>query len=46
MSQAVAEEMVKENPNAVAVVVPDAAHFIAIEQPTAFEQTVRKWLGV
>jgi pimeloyl-ACP methyl ester carboxylesterase len=46
MSQAVAEEMVKENPNAVAVVVPDAAHFIAIEQPAAFEQTVRKWLGV
>jgi pimeloyl-ACP methyl ester carboxylesterase len=46
MSEAIAEEMVKENANASVVVVPDAAHFIAIEQPEAFERIVREWLGV
>jgi pimeloyl-ACP methyl ester carboxylesterase len=46
LSQASSEEMIKANPNASLVTVPDAAHFIAIEQPEAFARIVREWLGV
>ncbi len=46
LSQATAEEMVRENPNASLVVIPDAGHFIALEQPAAFERAVREWLAV
>jgi pimeloyl-ACP methyl ester carboxylesterase len=46
MSQASAEEMIKANPKASLVTVPGAAHFIAIEQPEAFERIIREWLGV
>ena len=46
LSQAAAEEMVRENPNARLVVIPEAGHFIALEQPAAFEHAVREWLGV
>jgi esterase len=46
LSQAAAEEMVHENPNARLVVIPEAGHFIELEQPAAFERAVREWLGV
>jgi pimeloyl-ACP methyl ester carboxylesterase len=43
--QIVAEEMCRENHVATLVVIPDAGHFIALEQPLAFEQAVREWLN-
>jgi len=46
LSQAAAEQMVQENPNAKLVVIPEAGHFIALEQPAAFERAVRTWLSV
>jgi pimeloyl-ACP methyl ester carboxylesterase len=38
--------MISENKNASLVVVPNAGHFIPIEQPAAFEAAIRTWLGV
>jgi esterase len=46
LSQVVAEQMVRENPNARLVVIPEAGHFIELEQPAAFERVVREWLRV
>ncbi len=46
LSQAAAEEMIRERPNATLIVIPDAGHFIAVEQPDAFEKAVRAWLRV
>jgi len=46
LTQRNAEQMVSENKNATLVVVPNAGHFIPIEQPAAFEAVVRKWLGL
>jgi pimeloyl-ACP methyl ester carboxylesterase len=45
-SQRAAEQMVSENANASLVVIPECGHFIALEQPAAFEKAVRNWLGV
>jgi pimeloyl-ACP methyl ester carboxylesterase len=45
LSQDAAAQMVRANPNASVVVIPDAGHFVAIEQPAAFERAVRAWLG-
>ena len=44
LSQTAAEEMVRANTNATLVVIPDAGHFVAAEQPAAFERAVRDWL--
>jgi pimeloyl-ACP methyl ester carboxylesterase len=46
LPQRIAELMVTENKNASLVVVPNAGHFIPIEQPAAFEAAVREWLGI
>ena len=46
MSRRAAEQMVSENPNATLVVIPDAGHFIAQEQPDAFDKAVRSWLDI
>ncbi len=46
LPQRIAEQMIIENKNASLVIVPNAAHFIPIEQPAAFEAAVRKWLGL
>lgn len=43
-TQAAAEQMVSENGKATLVVVPNAGHFVPIEQPVGFEAAVRKWL--
>jgi pimeloyl-ACP methyl ester carboxylesterase len=44
LPQRIAEQMVAENKNASLVVVPNAGHFIPIEQPAAFETAIRTWL--
>ena len=46
MSQRAAQQMVSENVNATLVVIPDAGHFIAQEQPAAFDKAVRSWLDI
>ena len=46
LPQRVAEQMVSENKNASLVVVPNAGHFISLEEPAAFEAAVRRWLGL
>jgi pimeloyl-ACP methyl ester carboxylesterase len=46
LPQRIAEQMISENKNASLVVVPNAGHFIPIEQPAAFEAAIRTWLGV
>jgi esterase len=40
----VAERAAKAHQNAALVTVPDAGHFIAIEQPSSFVAEVTKWL--
>lgn len=46
LPQRIAEQMVSENSHASLVVVPNAAHFIPLEQPAAFETAIRTWLGL
>lgn len=46
LSQRIADQMIAENKNASLVVVPNAGHFIPIEQPAAFEAAVRTWLNL
>ncbi len=46
LSSAVAERMVRENPNAKLVVVPGSGHSIPLDKPVEFEAAVRDWLGV
>jgi esterase len=46
LPQAAAEQMVQANSHAELVVIPDAGHFVALDQPVAFERAVRTWLRV
>jgi esterase len=46
LPQRIAEQMISENKNASLVIVPNAGHFIPIEQPAAFEAAIRGWLGL
>ena len=46
LPQRIADQMIAENKNASLVVVPNAGHFIPIEQPAAFEAAVRRWLNL
>jgi esterase len=46
LPQRIAEQMIGENKNASLVIVPDAGHFIPLEQPAAFETACRRWLGL
>ncbi len=46
LPQRIAEQMISENKNASLVIVPNAGHFIPIEQPASFEAAIRTWLGV
>ena len=46
LPQRIAEQMISENKNASLVIVPNAGHFIPIEQPAAFEAAIRRWLDL
>jgi pimeloyl-ACP methyl ester carboxylesterase len=46
LTPAMAEGMVAARPATTLEVVRDASHFIALDQPAAFERIVRAWLGV
>jgi pimeloyl-ACP methyl ester carboxylesterase len=46
LPERIAQQMVSENKNGTLVIVPNAGHFIPIEQPAAFEAAVRNWLGL
>lgn len=46
LTQRVADQMISENTNASLVILPNAGHFIPLEQPAAFEAAIRKWLGL
>ena len=46
LSDDAARRMVAGRPNATLVVVPEATHFVALDQPEAFERAVRAWLAL
>ena len=46
LSPAAAAAMLRANPRASLVVVDDAGHFVAVDQPAAFTRAVRAWLGL
>jgi esterase len=46
LSEETARQMVAARPRTTVQVVDDAAHFVMLDQPAAFERVVRAWLGV